>query len=88
MSIFVLRAARAVTRVSGPTWRSIGEDRRRCSATLVMSYRSNIPAIAEFTFTDLGVTSIYLQGIDNAEIINAVHGRKPPMMPASAMLRL
>jgi len=38
--------------------------------------------------TDLGVTSIYLQGIDNAEIINAVHGRKPPMMPASAMLRL
>ena len=37
--------------------------------------------------TDLGVTSIYLQGIDNAEIINAVHGRRPPMMPASAMLR-
>jgi site-specific recombinase XerD len=38
--------------------------------------------------TDLGVTSIYLQGIDNAEIINAVHARRPPMMPASAMLRL
>ena len=38
--------------------------------------------------TDLGVTSIYLQGIDNAEIINAVHGRRPPMMPASAGLRL
>ena len=38
--------------------------------------------------TDLGVTSIYLQGIDNAEIINAVHGRRPPMMPASAILRL
>ena len=35
----------------------------------------------------LGVTAIYLQGIDNAEIINAVHGRRPPMMPASAMLR-
>jgi site-specific recombinase XerD len=38
--------------------------------------------------TDLGVTSTYLQGIDNAEIINAVHGRRAPMMPASAGLRL
>ena len=38
--------------------------------------------------TDLGVPSIYLQGIDNAEIINAVHGRRPPMMPASAGLKL
>ncbi len=38
--------------------------------------------------TDLGTTSIYLQGIDNAEIINTVHRRRPPMMPASAGLRL
>ncbi len=38
--------------------------------------------------TDLGVTSIYLQGIDNAEIIDAVHGRRAPMMPASEGLRL
>jgi site-specific recombinase XerD len=38
--------------------------------------------------TDLGVTSVYLQGIDNAEIINTVHRRTPPMMPASAGLRL
>ena len=38
--------------------------------------------------TDLGTTSIYLQGIDNAEIINAVHPRRAPMMPASAGLRL
>ena len=38
--------------------------------------------------TDLGVTSIYLQGIDNAEIINVAHSRRPPMMSASAMLRL
>jgi site-specific recombinase XerD len=35
----------------------------------------------------LGVTSIYLQGIDNAEIIDAVHARRPPMIPASAGLR-
>ena len=38
--------------------------------------------------TDLGVTSTYLQGIDNAEIVNAVYARRAPMMPASAGLRL
>jgi hypothetical protein len=38
--------------------------------------------------TDLGVTSIHLQAIDNTEIINTVHSRQPPMMPASAGLRL
>ena len=38
--------------------------------------------------TDLGVTSIYLQGIDNTEIINTIHARRPPMMPASAGLTL
>ena len=37
---------------------------------------------------NLRVTSIYLQGIDSAEIINTVHARRPPMMPASAGLRL
>jgi site-specific recombinase XerD len=38
--------------------------------------------------TNLGVTSIYLQGIDNAEIIAAVHARKAPMIPASTGLRI
>lgn len=37
---------------------------------------------------NLGTTSIYLQGIDTEEIIAAVHGRRAPMMPASAGLRL
>lgn len=36
--------------------------------------------------TDLGTTSTYLQGIDPSEIVNAVHSRRPPMMPASAAL--
>jgi hypothetical protein len=36
----------------------------------------------------LGVTSIYLQGIDNAEIIDAVHARRPPMIPAITGLRI
>jgi integrase len=38
--------------------------------------------------TNLGTTSIYLQGIDPEEIITAVRARRPPMMSASAGLRL
>ena len=37
--------------------------------------------------TSLGVTSIYLQGIDSAEIIDAVHARRAPMIPVDASLR-
>ena len=37
---------------------------------------------------NLGVTSIYLQGIDPDEIIQTVHGRRPPMIPASVGLTL
>jgi integrase len=33
--------------------------------------------------SDLGITSIYLQGIDNAEIIETVHARRAPMIPVS-----
>jgi site-specific recombinase XerD len=38
--------------------------------------------------TNLGITSIYLQGIDNTEIIDTVHARRPPMVPVDATLRL
>ena len=34
----------------------------------------------------LAITSIYLQGIDNAETIEAVHARRAPMVPVSASL--
>jgi site-specific recombinase XerD len=37
--------------------------------------------------SDLGVTSVYLQGIDAAEIIETVHRRRPPMIPATVGLR-
>ena len=37
---------------------------------------------------NLGVTSIYLQGIDPGEIIETIHARRPPMIPASAGLHL
>ena len=35
---------------------------------------------------DLGVTSIYLQGIDNTEVISAIQARRSPTMPASVGL--
>jgi hypothetical protein len=31
---------------------------------------------------DLGITSAYLRGIDNSEIVHAVHERPAPMIPA------
>jgi hypothetical protein len=33
--------------------------------------------------TNVGITSIYRQGIDNAEIIATVHARHAPMIPAT-----
>jgi site-specific recombinase XerD len=36
---------------------------------------------------NLGVTSIYLQGIDQSKIIDTVHHRPAPMLPASTALR-
>ena len=35
---------------------------------------------------NLGVTSIYLQGIDSGEIIETVRTRRPPVIPAAAAL--
>jgi site-specific recombinase XerD len=35
----------------------------------------------------LGVTSVYLRGIDGSEIIDTVHARRPPQIPATAGLR-
>ena len=37
--------------------------------------------------TNLGITSIYLQGIDSAEIIDTVHARRAPVVPVSTTLR-
>jgi site-specific recombinase XerD len=34
--------------------------------------------------SNLGITSVYLQGIDSGEIIETVHARRPPMIPVSA----
>ena len=52
--------------------------------------REGVPLVViqrQLGHPNLGITSVYLEGIDNAEIIDTVHARSAPMMPASAGLR-
>jgi site-specific recombinase XerD len=51
--------------------------------------REGVPLIViqrQLGHTNLGITSIYLQGIDNDEIIHTVHALSAPVLPASAGL--
>jgi site-specific recombinase XerD len=51
--------------------------------------REGVPLIViqrQLGHSNLGITSAYLQGIDNAEIIETVHGRCQPMIPVSTSL--
>ena len=53
--------------------------------------REGVPLIVihrQLGHTNLGITSVYRQGIDNAEIIDTVHGRRAPMGPVHSSLRL
>ena len=51
--------------------------------------REGVPLVIiqrQLGHADLGITSAYLRGIDNTEIIHAVHERPAPMIPASTGL--
>jgi site-specific recombinase XerD len=53
--------------------------------------REGVPLVViqrQLGHSNLGITSVYLQGIDNTEIIETVHARRAPMIPVSASLRL
>ena len=53
--------------------------------------REGVPLIViqrQLGHSNLGVTSVYLQGIDSGEIIETVYARRAPMIPVSASLRL
>jgi hypothetical protein len=57
--------------------------------TLSSSPREGVPLPViqrQLGHAHLGVTSIYLQGIDTREIVDTVHDRRPPVIPASAGL--
>jgi integrase/recombinase XerD len=49
--------------------------------------REGVPLIViqrQLGHSNLGITSVYLQGIDSGEIIATVHARRAPMIPVSA----
>jgi integrase len=53
--------------------------------------REGVPLIViqrQLRHSNLGITSIYLHGIDNAEIIDTVHARRAPMIRVSSSLQL
>jgi site-specific recombinase XerD len=53
--------------------------------------REGVPLVIiqrQLGHSNLGITSVYLQGIDNAEIIETVHARRAPMIPVSTSPRL
>jgi site-specific recombinase XerD len=53
--------------------------------------REGVPLIViqrKLGHSNLGIASVYLQGIDSREIIETVHARRAPMIPVSASLRL
>jgi integrase len=53
--------------------------------------REGVPPIVvqrQLGHSNLGITSVYLQGIDSGEIIETVHARRAPMLPVSASLRM
>ena len=51
--------------------------------------REGVPLVViqrQLGHANLGITSVYLQGIDNAEIIDTIRARPAPVIPASAGL--
>ena len=53
--------------------------------------REGVPLIViqrQLGHTNLGITSIYLEGIDSTEIIDTVHARRAPMVPVHSSLRV
>jgi site-specific recombinase XerD len=51
--------------------------------------REGVPLIViqrQLGHTNLGITAVYLQGIDNTEIIDTIHARRAPMVTIDSSL--
>ena len=85
-------AARATLRrlaLSAGVRRRFAPHRLRHAHAVEMA-REGVPLLViqrQLGHANLGITSIYLQGIDSSEIIDTVHRRPAPVLPASAGLR-
>jgi integrase len=63
--------------------------RRRLAPHQLRQAHEGVPLIViqrRLGHSDLGITSIYLPGIDSAEIIQMVHARRPPMVAVRTTL--
>ena len=84
------RADLARTAVAAGVRRRFAPHQLRHAHAVEMA-RKGVPLMViqrQLGHSNLGITSVYLQGIDNAEIIETVHARRAPMIPVSASLRL
>lgn len=60
-----------------------------CHAHAVELAHEGVPLVViqrQLGHSNLGITSVYLQGIDNAETIETVHARRAPMVPVHVTL--
>jgi site-specific recombinase XerD len=79
---------RRVAAIAGVRRRFAPDQLRHAHA--VEMAREGVPLVVierQLGHANLGVTSVYLQGIDTAEIIATVHARPAPDIPATAGLR-
>ncbi len=61
------------------------------NAALVEMAHEAVPLVVsqrQLGHANLGIASVYLQGIDSSEIISTVHGRLSPTISANAGLQL
>jgi site-specific recombinase XerD len=84
------RAALRRTAVAAGIRRRFAPHQLRHAHAVEMA-REGVPLVViqrQLGHSNLGITSVYLQGIDNAEIIDTVHARRAPVIPVSMSLRL
>ena len=85
-------------RESGPAQEAVAAGVRRRFAPHQLRHahafelaREGVPLVViqrRLGHSNLGMPSVYLEGIDNAEIVETVHARRAPMIPVSTSLRL
>jgi integrase len=81
---------RARTAVAAGVRRRFAPHQLRHAHALELA-REGVPLIViqrQLGHSNLRITSISLQGIDNAELIETVHARRAPMVPVTTSFRL
>src|SRR5437868_15284479 len=86
------RQPRANSYITRPLKLASGVDSRHTNSGTphaVEMAHEGVPLVVvqrQLRHANLGITSVYLQGIDSSEIIDTVHSRPAPVIPASAGL--